>query len=605
MLGRFLSGFSSPERTPDGLAFAWSTRDAAVTVPDLDRVVPWLLRVRVSGAHPDRLDDRVLDISVDGVVVRSLPLPREWTDIAVPIEPRPDGRRGLRFGIYCASPFAPGGQDPRQLGATIAGVQIEPASTARGLPTLSALASLAAAGALVGLLLSAAGLGVRHIGAGIVLVAGMVAGLLSVSLAWHAGIVVDAARLAGLILSGATVLALVARVRADRWNAIAWAIGGVAVLAKILFVLHPAMTPGDTGFHLHRLETVLAGRYFFTSDAPGGSFPYPTAMYVIAGLFRPFVHDWIVFLRVAIAVVDGFAAYAVYSLVRRSWNRPTMALLAMIVYHLTPAGFQIQAVGYQSNGFGQAVAVLALVALLRVRASLAAAAGATVLLAVAFLAHLSSFLMTFAIAATTGVVLLRSHSPEARRLGTRILIVVGLATGLSVGLFYAHFPDTYRDLFAKLTSGRVAAQSAPAAIPVQRKEAHQTMYVPGWLPLRNRLAAIPGYVAKYLTWPLVLMALAGGRRLRRDAPVDEATKVLLAVWVGVSVGFLAIGQVSPLDLRYYLAIFPAMAVLAAVAVHGAWTAGGWQRGGAAALTVWFSTVSIAYWFAWFGPVVPK
>ena len=48
-------------------------------------------------------------------------------------------------------------------------------------------------------------------------------------------------------------------------------------------VLHPNMLIGDALFHAHRFQDVLAGRWFFTSIAPGNyQFPYAPGLYVVA-----------------------------------------------------------------------------------------------------------------------------------------------------------------------------------------------------------------------------------------------------------------------------------------------------------------------------------
>ncbi len=83
-----------------------------------------------------------------------------------------------------------------------------------------------------------------------------------------------------------------------------------------------------------------------------------------------------------------------------------------------------------------------------------------------------------------------------------MLIVLLVAWAVSIGLFYSHFGDVYRDLLTR-------TRPIPETLPVQRAEAHQTMWVPGWPALVQRLAAVPGYVHKYLGFPLIVLAARG------------------------------------------------------------------------------------------------
>ena len=65
---------------------------------------------------------------------------------------------------------------------------------------------------------------------------------------------------------------------------------GAAFLLELIVLLHPDMPIGDALFQAHRFQDVLAGRYYFTSIAPGNyQFPYAPGLYVFAMPFKGLV----------------------------------------------------------------------------------------------------------------------------------------------------------------------------------------------------------------------------------------------------------------------------------------------------------------------------
>jgi hypothetical protein len=118
------------------------------------------------------------------------------------------------------------------------------------------------------------------------------------------------------------------------------------------------------------------------------------------------------------------------------------------------------------------------------------------------------------------------------------------------------------------------------------------------------MMAVPGYVGKYLGWPLVVGAALGGLRLARSRRRDPLT-LLLAASVAACIMFLVIGVLSPLDLRYYLAVAPTLDVLAAFQLDAWCDRGKWGRGAAVALGACAVAVGVSYWLDWFSPVLPR
>jgi hypothetical protein len=64
--------------------------------------------------------------------------------------------------------------------------------------------------------------------------------------------------------------------------------------------------------------------------------------------------------------------------------------------------------------------------------------------------------------------------------------------------------------------------------------------------------------------------------------------------------FLMLGVLTPVDMRYYLAAVPAVALAAAVAGGIAWGAGGMQRIIALGLFAWAVVVAVRAWWGTLG-----
>ena len=186
----------------------------------------------------------------------------------------------------------------------------------------------------------------------------------------------------------------------------------------------------------------------------------------------------------------------------------------------------------------------------------------------------------------------------ARSTGAAALLAAVLATVL----YYGHFSDTYRSMLVRRAS--VPAAMAEPGIPVQKPEAHQTVWAPGWQPFANRVLAVPGYLAKYFGWGLLAMAVFGGRALAGGMPRSRMT-LLMTAWWSSCVLFLALGVLTPIDVRYYLAAAPAAAILAAVAIHEGARLGGALRFGALAMLSWLVVSGVHYWFEWLSTTPPR
>lgn len=604
------TGFYAPEQAPDGMTFAWTATTATIRLEKIDRHVPWVVRIRFGrGGRPSNAPQATAVFSIDGVERARAVAPPRLSGLELEA-PAAQGR-GLTLSIGTDRTFVPGPHDTRALGVVIDEIDIE----ARGAPYPPSGVTLATAiaGGALGLCLG--GIGLPALATSLMLTAGAVLNgwLMRMGSAVYQPPSEAAARTAvGFALVMVVVWAIASRVRRRQPSLSARLAVAATMLfgcAKILLILHPDMPVGDTIFHVNRLKRVLQASYYFTSAAPGGEFPYPIALYVLASWVRWSTDDWGTLLRTMAALGDACAGFALWAGVTAAWRAPGLAFVALVLYHLTPAGFQVLGTAYLTNAFGQSMAVCALAALVALpnRPSPGLLIAALIATLVAFLSHFSTFLILAGILAFTAGLYAVAGDAAAKRSVRLVSIVAGCALVGSIALFYGHFGESYREMAARL-GGQSASVTSTAAVvaevPEQKREAHQTTWAPGWIPLHNRIAAVPGYIGKYLGWGLVVLAVIGGWRQARRGARDPLSLMLWA-WTGTCAVFFVLGVLTPIDLRYYLALFPALTVLAARAVTDGWQAGPSARLWIGLVFAWVVWTGASYWLAWFSPMPPR
>jgi hypothetical protein len=156
-----------------------------------------------------------------------------------------------------------------------------------------------------------------------------------------------------------------------------------------------------------------------------------------------------------------------------------------------------------------------------------------------------------------------------------VLAATAAAVLIAVGLYYGHFGETYRTEFARI--GAEAASNAPDA---------------GGRTAFDRLAGVPRSAQLYLGAPLLLLAAIGAWRLFMRRARDRGTLAILG-WGTACVLFLVLGILTPVDMRYYLASIPALAVAGSAGASWLWTAGPLHRTAAAALLAWAAAIGAA------------
>jgi hypothetical protein len=105
---------------------------------------------------------------------------------------------------------------------------------------------------------------------------------------------------------------------------------------------------------------------------------------------------------------------------------------------------------------------------------------------------------------------------------------------------------------------------------------------------------VPYYLREYFGIPALALAALGAWELRRQA----ANRLTLAV-LGLTLAsllFLAIGVLTPVDMRYYLAALPAVALAAAAGASTGWDTGGLRRAAIVFLLAWTTWNGLQAWW---------
>jgi hypothetical protein len=99
----------------------------------------------------------------------------------------------------------------------------------------------------------------------------------------------------------------------------------------------------------------------------------------------------------------------------------------------------------------------------------------------------------------------------------------------------------------------------------------------------------------YFGMPLLALAAFGGWWQYTRAAADRLS-LTAAGWLAACAAFLLLGVLTPVDMRYYLAAIPAIAILAARGAACAWERGGAWRVAAAAGLAWIVMTGIHTWW---------
>jgi len=577
-LPRLVAGIHPYERDgASGLTFAWTRGEFVLRVPGLDRRVDWVLEVRARGARPLADDNPELSFVSDGILLQTRSSGPAFEEMQVTIPARRERPRGAVITIRASKTFSPGASDPRELGFMLDRLRLRPSGIV--LPPRRAIAGVSVAAGMLGAAVALLGVSASVAAAAAVVIATGTAVIAAQGFAPYTSFPVTAATLAFW-----TALVMVVSARAVEWRAgaplrntarFALAFSAAAAFVKLLVLLHPDLPIGDALFHAHKFRTVVDGNLFFTSIAPGNyQFPYAPGLYVAAAPFASMVvrdSGDMQLLRILIVAFDAVAAVLLYLMIMRSWGDRRGAAVAVALYHLIPLGFDVDTVGNLTNAFAQALAVFAL-AMISAPAlrweHRGHVATLALLLAAGYLSHTSTFAILFPACVMIAAVFIWKGGPTLRSPAVAVLLAAVAALILAVAVYYGHFGDTYRAEFARLSAE--TARDAPDA---------------GGRTAMDRLAGVPRHLGLYLGVPTLLLAAAGGWSLIVRGARDRLTLAILG-WTAACLAFLVLGILTPVDMRYYLAVIPALAIAGAAGASWMWGRGGAYRVAAIALLAW-------------------
>jgi hypothetical protein len=535
--------------------------------------------------------------AVDGQPIATKQSSNDYEDVMVTVPPRLDRNRGAVLSMQVSNTFIPGAHDRRKLGVLVDRLVLQP-QEGLVLPPRGVLVRGALAAALFGAGFGLIGITAISAVAGAVLLGlGQALPLLGgfapyTTFAWIA------ARLAfWIVLAMTTGVAVVERVRRERLRNTARfvvAFSAAALFLQLLVLLHPDKPIGDALFHAHRFEDVMSGRYFFTSVAPGNyRFPYAIGLYLFAWPFASLTANHVSLLRIVAASVDASTAILLYPMVARGTADRIAGAIAVALYHCVPLSFAVLAVGNLTNAFGQSLAVGAMAAIVLAPAQNGPwwpVAMVAALTAAAFLSHTSTFAVLFGIVAVTGW-LYRIGGGPLRAVGTTVLLSLAFATLFSVLAYYGHFGDVYRSQYERISSEMRAAPGLPAP--------PRTRWSPGIGAARTRTADIPRQLGIYFGWPILILGAVGLWKLCVGRLKNRFTLALAGWMVGCLI-FLVVGILTPVDMRYYLAACPAIAMLAGIGAALEWRTRPGQRAFAAILLALAVALGVQQWLGQLG-----
>ncbi len=584
---KLVSGAFPSERDPEGLTFAWTGRELALRLPGLDRNVDWTLEMRVRGARPLQADNPVLSFVADGDLRSTVPTRTDYETIRVTIPARPERRRGVVISMQASKTFVPGPGDPRALGVMVDRLSLTPDGVA--LPPRRAFAGVSMSAAVLGAAVALLGVTTGSaVGAAVLLSAGASA-LVARGFGPYTNYPVVVAWAALWIALALTVsvraVEISRRQRLRNTARFVAAFSAGAMFLKLLLLLHPDMPVGDAMFHAHRFQGVLGGQIYFTSIAPGNYlFPYAPGFYLFASAFADLVARGapdMALLRATALAADTIAAALLYLVIVRRWSDRMTGAVAVAAYHLVPLDLRIMTVGNLTNAFAQSLSVVALVlfgsAWVRWENRTSVLCLGLVL-AAAFMSHTSTFAILGFTAVLVAVLFAWPGGSALRSPAAAVITAAIVALLVSIAVYYGHFGEVYRTELARI--GTETATAAPDA---------------GGRGIIARAASVPGYLHAYLGAPALLLAAAGAWHLLRRQARDRLT-LAVAGWALSCAVFLMVGVLTPVDMRYYLASIPAVALVAAVGASTLWSGGRAPRVVSVVLLAWMTGVGIVTWW---------
>jgi hypothetical protein len=174
----------------------------------------------------------------------------------------------------------------------------------------------------------------------------------------------------------------------------------------------------------------------------------------------------------------------------------------------------------------------------------------TIVAAAALLTHPSTCAILMVVLAITSA-LYAWHGGTLSSAAVGVSLAAASAAIIAVVLYYAWFPSVYISELGRAASASATMVSSPGT------------------SVGARVARAMSLGEMYFGWPAVTAAGIGAWVLFRNNPSPRLTRLLLG-WAGTCLVFLAVGLVTPIEMRYHFAAFPVLAISAAFACSWAW-----------------------------------
>lgn len=288
----------------------------------------------------------------------------------------------------------------------------------------------------------------------------------------------------------------------------------------------PLVIQGDVQLHGNKLREVARGNRFPTSRTdhkPPFEIPYGFSFY---GVLTPFVSPEVSNVRV---VREGAAFFSALSIVGLALilgpASAGLAGAALMLWAFAPVNLRTMAFGNLSNVFAQAIFVLFLVTAGIARKGKARGLLLAFLVALSATAHLSSFIVLFTLLLVTLVIARDRHDPAFRPL----LLGVVLS-----GSYFATFLPMIAAQIPRLLGERGGSSG---------------VFDPWRLP--NQIVDGAG-------WPLIAL-IALSILVRSIRPILPLARSLALTGLLLAIAAL----VSPIEVRYLLALLPLLAIVGA------------------------------------------
>jgi len=599
-----VTGLYPPEREGK-TTFAWSGGTVQLGFDHVDRRIAWLCRAEAINWRPASAGPAGVRVESDGRVLLSRVVTDASATLDFTLAPEAD-RSSLRFSMAVSPTFQPGPQDPRELGLAFDWIRCEPASGSHPWPAVPMIEQGAVAAAVAGVAMGLAGLpGAVALGASVALAGAQAVALATGGAPYARGtppVYFLAFFLALFCLSPVLVAEGLLRRALSPSARLAIVVSACASYLKLLFLLHPDKSVVDALFHAHRLDWVLAGRFYFTQLSTSATpFPYAIGLYVFSAPWSLLTNDHVTLLRIVVCASEAVAGVLLYPVIVRAWGDRAMGVMAVVLFNLVPLPYAVIGNANLTNAFGQSVALVTMAAAATwafASRRLLQLAGLTALAAFAFLSHVGTFAVLLPTLLAVAFLYRWPGGPALRGSSRCVLLATALAVVLATGLYYAHFGDVYRPHLAgalrrvNAVFGATPERSIPAGEPDSGRAAAPS---PGRraTPLQLGMSGALDQTRASLGWPIIILALVGAWRLWRRHIVDRLVLAIVAWGLAFS-GFVAWSAARSVEPRYVqdawefigrveLATSPAAVILAACGAVWAWRAGAAVRVASGAL----------------------